>query len=53
VYIVLGKVTSYEENVTTESQGNNTGFNIGVIRVGSNSRTSEKEAYVAKHLELD
>ena len=51
-YIVLGKVTSYEENVTTESQGNNTGFNIGIIRVGNNSSTSKKQAYVAIDLRV-
>ncbi len=51
-YIVLGKVTSYDENVTTESGGQSGGFNIGIINIGGSSQKSEQEAYVAIDLRV-
>ena len=51
-YIVLGKVTSYEEGVSTESNGQNSGFNIGIVRVGNNSNSSKRQAYVAIDLRV-
>ena len=51
-YIVLGKVTSYEEGVSTESGGQNFGINLGLIRVGNDSNTSKQQAYVAIDLRV-
>lgn len=51
-YIIVGKVTSYEENVTNESNGRNTGFNFGIFSVGNNSSKSQQQAYVAIDLRV-
>ena len=51
-YIILGKVTSYEEGVATESGGNNFGINLGIINIGNNDRSSKQEAYVAIDLRV-
>jgi curli biogenesis system outer membrane secretion channel CsgG len=51
-YIILGKVTSYEEGVATESKGGNFGLNLGIISVGNSNRKSKQEAYVAIDLRV-
>lgn len=51
-YIVLGKVTSYEEGVSSESSGGNFGLNLGIINLGNSGGNSKKEAYVAIDLRV-
>jgi curli biogenesis system outer membrane secretion channel CsgG len=51
-YIILGKVTSYEEGVAQESKGNNFGINLGIVNIGNNDRSSKQEAYVAIDLRV-
>lgn len=51
-YIILGKVTSYEEGVASESTGRRGGIRIGPVRVGGGSRDSEQESYVAIDLRV-
>ena len=51
-YIILGKVTAYEEGVSQESGGNNFGINLGIVNIGNNERSSKQEAYVAIDLRV-
>ncbi len=53
-YIILGRVTSYEEGVSRESRGGRVGgFNIGPINLGSTSnRSTKKQAYIAIDLRV-
>ncbi|MEL4898565.1 CsgG/HfaB family protein [Crocosphaera sp. Alani8] len=53
-YIILGRVSSYEEGVSRESSGGRVGgFNIGPINLGSTSnRSTKQEAYVAIDLRV-
>lgn len=52
-YIVLGKVTSYEEGVSDESSGGNiSGINIGGIRVGGGGNQKKQQAYIAIDLRV-
>ncbi len=51
-YIILGRVTAYEEGVSEESGGNNFGINLGLFSVGNNERQAKQEAYVAIDLRV-
>jgi len=51
-YIVLGKVTSYEEGISTESTGTSGGISIGPVRLGGGSRDNEQQSYVAVDLRV-
>jgi curli biogenesis system outer membrane secretion channel CsgG len=52
-YIILGKVTSYEEGVSSESAGGGvSGINIGGISFGGGGRESRQQAYVAIDLRV-
>lgn len=52
-YIVLGKVTSYEEGVSNESAGGAvSGINIGGISFGGGGRKNKQQAYVAIDLRV-
>lgn len=52
-YIILGKVTSYEEGVSRESSGGRVGgINIGPVSVGGGARQKEQQAYVAIDLRV-
>jgi curli biogenesis system outer membrane secretion channel CsgG len=51
-YIILGKVTSYEEGVYNESSGENTGINLGIISFGNTSNNAKQQAYVAIDLRV-
>ncbi|PZD75240.1 hypothetical protein C1752_00463 [Acaryochloris thomasi RCC1774] len=52
-YVVLGKVTSYEEGVNKKSQGANVGgINLGGIRLGGGGRKKKQQAYVAIDLRV-
>ncbi|MBK1989373.1 CsgG/HfaB family protein [Sphaerospermopsis aphanizomenoides BCCUSP55] len=51
-YIILGKVTSYEEDVETQSSGIGGGFNIGPFSVGGGNRKNKEKAYLAIDLRV-
>ncbi|MDR9404557.1 MAG: CsgG/HfaB family protein [Halothece sp. Uz-M2-17] len=51
-YIILGKVTSYEEGVAEESTGRRGGINIGPVNLGGGSRDNEQQSYVAIDLRV-
>lgn len=51
-YVVLGKVTSYEEGVAQESSGGSFGLNLGIVSFGNSGRKSKQEAYVAIDLRV-
>lgn len=51
-YIILGKVTSYEEGVSSESSGQNFGLNLGIVNIGNSGRSSQQQAYVAIDLRV-
>lgn len=51
-YIILGKVTSYEEGVYNESSGGNTGLNLGIISFGNSNNNAKQQAYVAIDLRV-
>jgi len=51
-YIVLGKVTSYEEGIASESTGRRGGISIGPVRLGGGSRDNEQQSYVAIDLRV-
>lgn len=51
-YLVLGKVTSYEEGVAEESSGGSFGINLGIVNFGNSGRKSKQEAYVAIDLRV-
>lgn len=51
-YIVLGKVSSYEEGISTESTGTSGGISIGPMRLGGGSRDNERQSYVAIDLRV-
>lgn len=51
-YVVLGRVTAFEENVSSESSGRSGGINLGIIRIGSGGRKAVQEAYVAVDLRV-
>ncbi|AGF50827.1 sll1835 [Synechocystis sp. PCC 6803] len=51
-YIVLGRVTAYEEGVSSESGGNNFGLNLGLFSIGNSERQAKQEAYVAIDLRV-
>ncbi|MEB3174625.1 MAG: CsgG/HfaB family protein [Cyanobacteriota bacterium] len=51
-YIILGKVTSYEEGVESESGGQNFGLNLGIVNIGNSGRQEKKQAYVAIDLRV-
>lgn len=51
-YVVLGRVTAFEENVASESSGRSGGVNLGIIRIGSGGRKSAQEAYIAIDLRV-
>ncbi len=52
-YVILGKVTSYEEGVTKKSSGLGvSGINIGSIGLGGRGRKKKSQAYVAIDLRV-
>ncbi|WP_016951709.1 CsgG/HfaB family protein [Anabaena sp. PCC 7108] len=51
-YIILGKVTAYEEGVDNESGGLRGGINIGGISLGGGNRKNKQKAYVAIDLRV-
>lgn len=51
-YIILGKVTSYEEGIASESTGRRGGINIGPVNLGGGSRDNEQQSYVAIDLRV-
>ncbi|MCT0254493.1 CsgG/HfaB family protein [Synechocystis sp. CS-94] len=51
-YIVLGRVTAYQEGVSSESGGNNFGLNLGLFSIGNSERQAKQEAYVAIDLRV-
>jgi curli biogenesis system outer membrane secretion channel CsgG len=51
-YVVLGRVTAFEEGVSSESEGRRSGINLGIIRIGGGERKSSQEAYVAIDLRV-
>lgn len=52
-YIVLGKVTAYEEGVSDESSGVGIGgINIGGVRLGGGGNKKQQQAYVAIDLRV-
>ena len=51
-YIVLGKVTSYEEDVAEKSSGRRNGWRIGGITWGGGKRKEEKKSYIAIDLRV-
>jgi curli biogenesis system outer membrane secretion channel CsgG len=52
-YVVLGRVTSYEEGVKKDSTGLNVGgINLGGVRLGGRGRKNDQEAYVAIDLRV-
>jgi curli biogenesis system outer membrane secretion channel CsgG len=51
-YIVLGRVTAFEEDVSADSTGVGGGFNIGGIRIGGGGRKNKEQAYVAIDLRV-
>jgi curli biogenesis system outer membrane secretion channel CsgG len=51
-YVVLGRVSAYEEGVSAESEGRRSGINLGIIRIGGDERKSSQEAYVAIDLRV-
>jgi curli biogenesis system outer membrane secretion channel CsgG len=51
-YVILGRVTAFEENVSSETSGNSGGINLGIIRIGSGGRKAAQEAYVAIDLRV-
>lgn len=53
-YVILGRVSSYEEGVSEESSGGRVGgFRIGPVNLGSSSgRSSKEQAYVAIDLRV-
>jgi curli biogenesis system outer membrane secretion channel CsgG len=51
-YVVLGRVTAFEENVSSESSGSSGGINLGIIRIGSGGRKAAQEAYIAIDLRV-
>jgi curli biogenesis system outer membrane secretion channel CsgG len=52
-YIILGRVTAYEEGVSGESTGGRIGgVNIGGIRVGGGGNQQKQQAYIAIDLRV-
>ncbi len=51
-YIILGKVTSYEEGVSSESTGGNFGLNLGIVSIGNSKRKQQQQAYIAIDLRV-
>jgi curli biogenesis system outer membrane secretion channel CsgG len=51
-YVVLGKVTAFEENVANKSSGRRSGFNIFGIGIGGGGDKKEQEAYIAIDLRV-
>jgi curli biogenesis system outer membrane secretion channel CsgG len=51
-YIVLGKVTAYEEGVSEESGGLSGGISLGGIRIGGGDRSNKSQAYIAVDLRV-
>ena len=52
-YVILGRVTAFEEGVASESSGGSIGgINIGGIRLGGGGRKAAQEAYVAIDLRV-
>lgn len=52
-YIVLGKVTAYEEEVSDESSGVGIdGINIGGVRLGGGGNQQKQQAYIAIDLRV-
>jgi curli biogenesis system outer membrane secretion channel CsgG len=52
-YIVLGRITSYEEGVSNESTGGSIGgINVGPFSLGGGRREEKQQAYVAIDLRV-
>lgn len=51
-YIVLGKVTTYEEDVSQETSGRRQGWRLGGIRIGGGKRKEQKKSYLAIDLRV-
>lgn len=51
-YIVMGKVTSYEEDVSQESSGERRGINLGIFRTGGSKKRETRKSYVAIDLRV-
>jgi len=51
-YVVLGKVTAFEENVANKASGRRSGFNIFGIGIGGGGDKKEQEAYIAIDLRV-
>jgi len=51
-YIVLGKVTAYEEDVSEESNGRRNRWNVFGIGIGGGKRQEQKKSYLAIDLRV-
>ena len=51
-YVILGKVTAFEENVSNKSSGRSNNFNIFGIGFGGGQEKKEQEAYIAIDLRV-